>query len=238
MDKRFSRAKIIYGEGLEALASKRVAVFGIGGVGSFAAEALARSGVGAIDIIDSDTVDITNINRQLYALSSTVGRYKVEVARERIVDISPECKVTAHRLFYGGETADLLPIEEYDYIIDAIDSVTSKLLLIERAQAAGVPIICSMGTGNKTDPTRLELADIYSTSVCPLARVMRHELKKRGIKGLTVLYSREEPVKPKAAEEAPQNGRRAVPGSTAFVPPAAGLIIAGRVINELIGANR
>ena len=238
MDKRFSRAKIIYGEGLEALASKRVAVFGIGGVGSFAAEALARSGVGAIDIIDSDTVDITNINRQLYALSSTVGRYKVEVARERIVDISPECKVTAHRLFYGGETADLLPIEEYDYIIDAIDSVTSKLLLIERAQAAGVPIICSMGTGNKTDPTRLELADIYSTSVCPLARVMRHELKKRGIKGLTVLYSREEPVKPKNAEETPQNGRRAVPGSTAFVPPAAGLIIAGRVINELIGANR
>ena len=238
MDKRFSRAKIIYGEGLEALSSKRVAVFGIGGVGSFAAEALARSGVGAIDIIDSDTVDITNINRQLYALSSTVGRYKVEVARERIVDISPECKVTAHRLFYGGETADLLPLGEYDYIIDAIDSVTSKLLLIERAQAAGVPIICSMGTGNKTDPTRLELADIYSTSVCPLARVMRHELKKRGIKGLTVLYSREEPVKPKNAEEAPQNGRRAVPGSTAFVPPAAGLIIAGRVINELIGANR
>ena len=238
MDKRFSRAKIIYGEGLEALASKRVAVFGIGGVGSFAAEALARSGVGAIDIIDSDTVDITNINRQLYALSSTIGRYKVEVARERIVDISPECKVTAHRLFYGGETADLLPLGEYDYIIDAIDSVTSKLLLIERAQAAGVPIICSMGTGNKTDPTRLELADIYSTSVCPLARVMRHELKKRGIKRLTVLYSREEPVKPKKAEEAPQNGRRAVPGSTAFVPPAAGLIIAGRVINELIGANR
>ena len=238
MDKRFSRAKIIYGEGLEALASKRVAVFGIGGVGSFAAEALARSGVGAIDVIDSDTVDITNINRQLYALSSTVGRYKVEVARERIVDISPECKVTAHKLFYGGETADLLPLGEYDYIIDAIDSVTSKLLLIERAQAAGVPIICSMGTGNKTDPTRLELADIYSTSVCPLARVMRHELKKRGIKRLTVLYSREEPVKPKNAEEAPQNGRRAVPGSTAFVPPAAGLIIAGRVINELIGANR
>lgn len=238
MDKRFSRAKIIYGEGLEALASKRVAVFGIGGVGSFAAEALARSGVGAIDIIDSDTVDITNINRQLYALSSTIGRYKVEVARERIVDISPECKVTAHRLFYNDETADLLPIEEYDYIIDAIDSVTSKLLLIERAQAAGVPIICSMGTGNKTDPTRLELADIYSTSVCPLARVMRHELKKRGIKRLTVLYSKEEPVKPKATEEAPQNGRRAVPGSTAFVPPAAGLIIAGRVINELIGANR
>ena len=238
MDKRFSRAKIIYGEGLEALASKRVAVFGIGGVGSFAAEALARSGVGAIDIIDSDTVDITNINRQLYALSSTIGRYKVEVARERIVDISPECKVTAHRLFYGGETADLLPLGEYDYIIDAIDSVTSKLLLIERAQAAGVPIICSMGTGNKTDPTRLELADIYSTSVCPLARVMRHELKKRGIKRLTVLYSREEPVKPKTTEEAPQNGRRAVPGSTAFVPPAAGLIIAGRVINELTASNR
>ena len=236
MDKRFSRAKIIYGSDLEKLKDKRVAVFGIGGVGSFTAEALARSGIGAIDVIDSDTVDITNINRQLYALSSTVGKYKADVAKERILDINPQCIVTAHRMFYNEETADNIPIAEYDYIVDAIDSVTSKLLLIERAQSAGVKMICSMGTGNKTDPTRLELADIYSTSVCPLARVMRHELKKRGIKKLTVCYSKEEPVKPKTSEEAPQNGRRSVPGSTSFVPPAAGLIIAGRVINDLINS--
>lgn len=234
MDKRFSRAAIIYGSDLEKLENKRVAVFGIGGVGSFTAEALARSGIGAIDVIDSDTVDITNINRQLYALSSTVGRYKVDVARERILDINPDCKVTAHRMFYNEETANSIPLDKYDYIVDAIDSVTSKLLLIERAQAAGVRIICSMGTGNKTDPTRLELADIYSTSVCPLARVMRHELKKRGIKRLTVCYSREEPIKPRYTDELPQNGRRSVPGSTSFVPPVAGMIIAGRVINELI----
>ena len=234
MDIRFSRAGIIYGDELEKLSSKRAAVFGIGGVGSFAAEALARGGVGAIDVIDSDTVDITNINRQLYALSSTVGKYKVDVAKERILDINPECRVTAHRLFYNEQTAESIPINEYDYIIDAIDSVTSKLLLIESAQKAGVKIISSMGTGNKTDPTRLELADIYSTSVCPLARVMRHELKKRGIKKLTVLYSKEEPIKRGQTAELPQNGRRAVPGSVSFVPPAAGLIIAGRVINELI----
>ena len=236
MDKRFSRAAIIYGSDLEKLKDKRVAVFGIGGVGSFTAEALARSGIGAIDVIDSDTVDITNINRQLYALSSTVGRYKVDVARERILDIDPDCRVTAHRVFYNAETADSIPIGEYDYIVDAIDSVTSKLLLIERAQAAGVKIICSMGTGNKTDPTRLELADIYSTSVCPLARVMRHELKKRGIKKLTVCYSKEEPVRPRSTGDEPQNGRRAVPGSTSFVPPVAGMIIAGKVINDLINS--
>ena len=159
MDIRFSRAGIVYGDELEKLSSKRAAVFGIGGVGSFAAEALARGGVGAIDVIDSDTVDITNINRQLYALSSTVGKYKVDVAKERILDINPECRVTAHRLFYNAQTAESIPINEYDYIIDAIDSVTSKLLLIESAQKAGVKIISSMGTGNKTDPTRLELAD-------------------------------------------------------------------------------
>ena len=231
MDNRFSRAELIYGKELYKLRTKRVAVFGIGGVGSFAAEALARSGVGAIDLIDSDTVDITNINRQLYALSSTVGRYKTEVARERILDINPDCRVTVHTLFYNAETADSIPMSEYDYVVDAIDSVTSKLLLIENAKKAGVNIISSMGTGNKTDPSRLEITDIFETSVCPLARVMRHELKKRGVKGLTVCCSREDPVKPAPAIT---GDSRPVPGSTSFVPPVAGMMIAGRVINELV----
>lgn len=233
MNIRFTRTELIYGDALQKLAAKRVAVFGIGGVGSYAAEALARSGIGAIDLIDSDTVDITNINRQLYALTSTVGRYKTEVARERILDIDPGCRVTAHTLFYNAETADSIPIAEYDYIVDAIDSVTSKLLLIENAKKAGVNIISSMGTGNKTDPSRLEIADVFETSVCPLARVMRHELKKRGIKGLTVCYSREEPVKPHILLDMAAD-RRPVPGSTSFVPPVAGMMIAGRVINELV----
>lgn len=233
MNIRFSRTELIYGDALQKLAAKRVAVFGIGGVGSYAAEALARSGIGAIDLIDSDTVDITNINRQLYALTSTVGRYKTEVAKERILDINPGCRVTAHTLFYNAGTADSIPIAEYDYIVDAIDSVTSKLLLIENAKKAGVNIISSMGTGNKTDPSRLEIADVFETSVCPLARVMRHELKKHGIKGLTVCYSREEPVKPHIPLDMAAD-RRPVPGSTSFVPPVAGMMIAGRVINELV----
>ena len=232
MDNRFARAELIYGKALYKLRLKRVAVFGIGGVGSFAAEALARSGIGAIDLIDSDTVDITNINRQLYALTSTVGRYKTEVAKERILDINPECKVTAHTLYYSAETAEKIPLKDYDYVVDAIDSVTSKLLLIENAKAAGVNIISSMGTGNKTDPSRLEITDIFETSVCPLARVMRHELKKRGIGGLTVCCSKEEPVKASFGETSAKE--RPVPGSTSFVPPTAGMMIAGRVINELV----
>ena len=233
MDIRFSRAELIYGEALDIIRTKRVAVFGLGGVGSYVVEALARSGMGALDIIDSDIVDITNINRQLYALTSTVGKNKTEVAKERILDINPGCKVTAHTLFYNAETADSIPMSEYDYVVDAIDSVTSKLLLIERAMAAGVKIICSMGTGNKTDPSCLEIADISETSVCPLARVMRYELRKRGIrKGLTVCYSKEEPVK-RPAPESGEN-KRPVPGSTAFVPPSAGMLIASRVVNELV----
>ena len=233
MDIRFSRAELIYGEALDIIRTKRVAVFGLGGVGSYVVEALARSGMGALDIIDSDIVDITNINRQLYALTSTVGKNKTEVAKERILDINPGCKVTAHTLFYNAETADSIPMSEYDYVVDAIDSVTSKLLLIERARAAGVKIICSMGTGNKTDPSRLEITDIFETSVCPLARVMRHELKKRGVTGLTVCCSKEEPVKVFAPGDI-MSDKRPVPGSTSFVPPVAGMMIAGRVINELV----
>lgn len=233
MDNRFARAELIYGDALYKLRTKRVAVFGIGGVGSYAAEALARSGIGAIDLIDSDTVDITNINRQLYALTSTIGKYKTDVAKERILDINPDCRVTAHTFFYSAETADSIPLKAYDYVIDAIDSVTSKLLLIERAKAANVNIISSMGTGNKTDPSRLEITDVFETSVCPLARVMRHELKKRGISGLTVCCSKEEPVKA-APQEDEVGDKRPVPGSTSFVPPVAGMMIAGRVINELV----
>lgn len=232
MDNRFSRMGIIYGGREKALAGKRVAVFGIGGVGSYTAEALARSGIGAIDVIDADKVDITNINRQLYALTSTVGRYKVDVAKERILDINPECRVTAHRLFYSPETAGQIDMSAYDYIVDAVDTVTAKLTLIEAANAANVKIISSMGAGNKTDPTKFEVADIFKTSVCPLARVMRHELKKRGIKKLTVVYSTEQPAEPADTHEKPENGRRAVPGSCAFVPSVAGLIIAGKVIND------
>lgn len=234
MDKRFSRAEIIFGQRLEKLCAKRVAVFGIGGVGSFAAEALARSGVGAIDVIDSDTVDITNINRQLYALSSTVGSYKTDIAAQRILDINPQCKVTAHRMFYSEETAHLINMADYDAVIDAIDTVTAKLFLICQAKAAGVFVISSMGAGNKTDPTKLEVTDIYKTSVCPLARIMRHELRKRGVSSLKVVYSTEEPVTLGVPEEKPQNGRRAVPGSSAFVPPAAGLIMAREVVMQLL----
>lgn len=235
MDNRFSRMRIIYGDKADVLSSKRVAVFGIGGVGSFTAEALARSGVGAIDVCDADLVDITNINRQLYALSSTVGRYKVDVARERILDINPECRVTVHRLFYKPETAAQIDMADYDYIVDAVDTVTAKLTLIEAAQKANVRIISSMGAGNKTDPTQFEVADIFKTSVCPLARVMRYELRKRGIKKLTVVYSKEPPRSIALQEEPAEHGRRAVPGSCAFVPSVAGLIIAGKVVNDLTG---
>ena len=244
---RFSRTQLVFGkEAMDRLKGSRVAVFGVGGVGGYTVEALARSGVGAIDIIDDDKVCLTNINRQIIATGKTVGKYKVDVAKERIEEINPDCKVTAFRTFYMPETADRFDFTKYDYIVDAIDTVTGKIALIENAKKAGTPIISSMGAGNKVDPTAFEVADIYKTSVCPLARVMRYELKRRGIKKLKVVYSKEKPIPP-IADEDPNGengclsmadkvaGKRQVPGSTAFVPSVAGLIIAGEVIKDIIG---
>lgn len=244
---RFSRTQLVFGkEAMDRLKGSRVAVFGVGGVGGYAVEALARSGVGAIDIIDDDKVCLTNINRQIIATTKTVGKYKVDVAKERIEEINPDCKVTAFKTFYMPETADRFDFTQYDYVVDAIDTVTGKIALIENAKNAGTPIISSMGAGNKVDPTAFEVADIYKTSVCPLARVMRYELKRRGIKKLKVVYSKEKPIPPIADEEPNGEngclskadkvpGKRQVPGSTAFVPSVAGLIIAGEVIKDIIG---
>lgn len=229
----FSRAELLLGEeALEKLRSARVALFGIGGVGSFAAEALARGGVGHITLVDGDTVSITNINRQLIALHSTVGKEKTAVMAERIADISPETEVETYHVVYGAENRDLLDFSIYDYVIDAIDTVTSKLILIEEAKKAGVPVISCMGTGNKFHPERFEVTDISKTSVCPLAKVMRKELKVRGIKNVKVVYSKEEPQKPAASTE---TGKRQIPGSLSFVPPVAGLLLAGEVIRHIAG---
>lgn len=224
---------LIGGEAMKRLHAARVAVFGIGGVGGYVVEALARSGVGALDLIDSDTVCLSNLNRQIIATRETLGRYKVDVAAERVASIDPEIAVRTYRTFYLPETAGEFDFALYDYIVDAIDTVTGKIALVLNAQKAGVPIISALGTGNKLDPTKLLLGDIYDTSVCPLARVMRRELRRRGVEHLTVLWSSEEPSKPLPPEEASQ--RRAVPGSTAFVPGAGGLIIASRVVRDLIG---
>ncbi len=235
MDDIFTRTRMLLGTAaLDKLKNARVAVFGLGGVGSYAVEALARSGVGALDLIDNDTISLSNINRQIYALHSTVGQKKTETAKARVLDINPDCRVTVYDVFLLPETADRFDFAAYDFIVDAVDTVAAKLCLIEKAQAANVPIISSMGTGNKLDPTKLEIADIYDTSVCPLARVMRCECRKRGVKKLRVLYSTEQPLAPRA-DETPDNptGRRSVPGSTAFVPPAAGLIIAAEVVRTL-----
>ena len=229
----FSRAELLLGEeALEKLRSARVALFGIGGVGSFAAEALARGGVGHITLVDGDTVSITNINRQLIALHSTVGKEKTAVMAERIADISPETEVETYPVVYGAENRDLLDFSTYDYVIDAIDTVTSKLILIEEAKKAGVPVISCMGTGNKFHPERFEVTDISKTSVCPLAKVVRKELKVRGIKNVKVVYSKEEPQKPAASTE---TGKRQIPGSLSFVPPVAGLLLAGEVIRHIAG---
>ena len=246
---QFSRTQLLLGpEGMEKLKNARVAVFGIGGVGGYAVEALARSGVGALDLIDDDLVCLTNINRQIIATTKTVGRHKVDVAEERVHDINPHCVVQTYKTFYMPETADQFDFKEYDYIIDAIDTVTGKLELIVRAQEAGTPIISSMGAGNKLDPTAFEVADLYKTSVCPLAKVMRRECRKRGIKHLKVVYSKEEPIRPledmsiscrkhcicPPGAERKCTERRDIPGSTAFVPSVVGLIIAGEVIKDLI----
>ena len=248
---QFSRTELLLGKGaMEKLASSRVAVFGIGGVGGYTAEALARSGVGAIDLIDDDKVSVTNINRQIYATTKTIGRYKVDVAKERIAEINPDAQVRTFKTFYMPETADQFDFSEYDYIVDAIDTVKGKLTLAQNADKSGTQIISSMGAGNKLDPTAFEVADIYKTSVCPLARVMRYELKRRGIKKLKVVYSKETPIEPidemniaelenSSAPGAQRSGaqKRQVPGSNAFVPPVVGLIIAGEVIKDLIKAK-
>ncbi len=246
---QFSRTELLIGkEGIEKLANARVAVFGIGGVGAYAVEALIRSGLGTIDIIDDDKVCITNLNRQLYATRKTVGKYKVEVAKERILDISPNATVNTYQTFYTPETEKEFDFTQYDYVIDAIDTVVGKLSLIERAKAANTPIICAMGAGNKMDPTRFEVADISKTSVCPLAKVIRTELRKRRIKEVKVVYSKEIPIKPKedmsisckAHCVCPPGTRKCtvkhqIPGSNAFVPSVVGMIIAGEVIKDLIG---
>ena len=234
MSEIFKRTELLLGENaVEKLKKCRVAVFGVGGVGGYTTEALARSGIGKIDIIDNDTVSESNINRQIIALHSTVGKYKVDVMKERILDINPDAQVNAFRTFFMPETESEFDFTEYDYIVDAIDTVTGKIALAVKAQAAGTPIISSMGAGNKLDPTAFEVADIYKTSVCPLAKVMRRELKQRGIKKLKVVYSKEVPLSPAACEENEPH-RRQTPGSTAFVPSVAGLIIAGEVIKDLI----
>jgi tRNA A37 threonylcarbamoyladenosine dehydratase len=244
----FSRTELLFGkDAMQKLANARVAVFGIGGVGGYTVEALARSNVGAIDLIDDDKVCITNINRQILATRKTVGKYKVDVAAERILEINPNCKVTCHKTFFMPDTKDEFNFSDYSYVVDAIDTVTGKIALVEECKASGVPIISCMGAGNKLDPTKFEVTDIYKTSVCPLARTMRRELKRRGIDHLKVLYSKEEPIRPIDDLEiscrthcvCPPGtvrkctARRDIPGSCAFVPSVAGLIIAGEVIKDL-----
>lgn len=249
---QFSRTQLLLGQdGMDRLANARVAVFGVGGVGGFTVEALARSGVGAIDLIDDDKVCLTNINRQIIALRSTVGKYKVDVAAERLRDINQNIQVNTYKTFYMPDTAHQFDFSQYDYVVDAIDTITGKLELVMQAHKAGTPIICSMGAGNKLDPTAFRVADIYKTSVDPLARVMRHELRKRGIKKLKVVYSEEPPMRPvddmasscrtncicPPGAEHKCTERRDIPGSNAFVPSVVGLIIAGEVIKDLSGVG-
>lgn len=230
MINEFSRTELLLGaEGISRLKNSSVAVFGVGGVGSYTAEALARSGIGNITLIDNDTVNVTNINRQIIALQSTVGMLKTEAAKARILDINPNCNVTLHSCFYTGNE---FPLDEFDYIADAIDSVTSKLNLIENAIKLNIPIISSMGTGNKLDPTKLVVTDISKTEMCPLAKIVRTELRKRGINHHTVVYSTEKPVAHKATSDE-ESGKRKTIGSVSYVPSVAGLIMAGRIINDI-----
>ena len=247
---QFSRTQLVFGaDNMERLRNARVAVFGVGGVGGYTVEALARSGVGTLDLIDDDKVCLTNINRQILATRKTVGKYKVDVAKERILEINPDAVVNTYKMFYLPETKDQFHFEDYDFVVDAIDTVTGKIQLVLQAQEAGTPIISSMGAGNKINPAQFEVADIYKTSVCPLSKVMRRELKKRGVRKLKVVYSKEKPIKPVedmsiscrthcicppgAARKCTE--RRDIPGSTAFVPSTAGLIIAGEVIKDILG---
>ncbi len=233
---RFSRTELLLGKSaMEQLAKSRVAVFGIGGVGGYVCEALARSGIGALDLIDHDKVSPSNINRQIIATTKTVGLYKTDVMKERILEINPEAKVSTYQCFFLPENASEFPFDEYDYVVDAIDTVTAKIELVLQCERSNVPIISSMGAGNKLDGSRFRVADIYKTSVDPLAKVMRRELKKRGVGKLKVVYSEEEPVRPFGTED---TGRKVVPGSTAFVPSVAGLILAGEVVKDLTRSQR
>ena len=249
---QFSRTQLLLGESaMQELANKRVAVFGIGGVGGYACEALVRSGIGAFDLIDDDKVCLTNLNRQIIATRKTVGKYKTEVMKERMLEINPNVDVRIHNCFFLPENADEFPFDEYDYIIDAVDTVTAKISIIMKANELGIPVISSMGAGNKLDPTAFRVADIYKTRVCPLAKVMRHELKKRGVKKLKVVYSEEQPTRPiedmsiscrtncicPPGAEHKCTERRDIPGSVAFVPSVVGLIIAGEVIMDIAGVN-
>lgn len=242
MSEQFSRTQILLGtDAMEKLQNTRVIVFGIGGVGGYTVEALVRSGIGAIDLVDDDKVCLSNLNRQIIATHSSIGEYKVDVMAKRIYDINPNCKVTVHKCFFLPGTQNQFDFHQYTYIVDAVDTVTAKLALVMAAKEANVPIISSMGAGNKLDPTAFEVADIYKTSVCPLAKVMRRELKKRGIDHLKVVYSKEQAITPhtedttcQADDGSTHNKRRSIPGSTAFVPSVAGLIIAGEVIKDII----
>ena len=253
MSRQFARTQLLLGpEAMEKLAHSRVAVFGVGGVGGYVCEALARSGVGAFDLIDDDKVCLTNINRQIIATRKTIGKYKVEVMRERILDINPSADIRVYKCFFLPENADEFPFDEYDYVVDAVDTVTAKIELVMKAQEKGVRIMSSMGAGNKLDASAFRVADIYKTKVCPLAKVMRRELKKRGIKKLKVVYSEEKALTPLEDESISCRSncvcppgtqhkctdRRAIPGSVAFVPPVAGLIIAGEVIKDLCEIKR
>lgn len=242
MQEQFVRTQMLIGkEGIDKLSDSRVAVFGIGGVGGYVVEALARSGVGTFDIIDNDTVALSNLNRQIIATQDTVGRDKVDVMRERVLSINPEATVNVHKCFYLPETSEQFDFSQYHYVVDAVDTVTAKISIIMKAQEAGVPVISSMGAGNKLDPAAFRVADIYKTTVCPLAKVMRRELKKRGVEKLKVVYSTEQAVKPqnRTADSDAYEGssKRAIPGSVAFVPSVAGLIIAGEVVKDIIGCS-
>ena len=248
MINQFARTQLLLGkEGMSDLAAAKVAIFGIGGVGGYVAEALARSGIGSFVLVDDDKVCLTNINRQIIATRKTVGKYKADVMKERILDINPDAQVEVRKCFYLPENADEFDFSEYSYVVDAVDTVTAKIEIILRAKSAGVPVISCMGAGNKLDPTQFHVADIYKTTMCPLAKVMRHELKKRGVKKLKVVYSTEKPVRPledmsiscrthcvcPPGTQHKCTGRRDIPGSVAFVPPVAGLILAGEVIKDL-----
>lgn len=240
MEEQFLRTAMLLGEeAIEKLQHSRVAVFGLGGVGGYVVEALARAGIGEMELVDNDTVSLSNLNRQLLATHSTIGMAKTEAARLRVAQINPDCVVTLRQTFYTPETAQEFDFAQYDYVVDAIDTVTGKLQLVQQAAQAGTPIISCMGTGNKLDPTAFRVADISKTSMCPLARIMRKELGKRGIKHLKVVYSQEEALTPTGwEEEAAALGKRQIPGSTSFVPGVAGLILAGEVIRDLTGWSR
>lgn len=243
MQEQFSRTGLLIGEdGLGQLQNARVAIFGIGGVGGYVAEALARSGVGAFDLIDNDTVALSNLNRQIIATMDTVGQYKVDVMKERILSINPQAEIRVHKCFYLPETAEEFDFSEYSYVVDAVDTVTAKISIIMQAQEKQVPVISSMGAGNKMDPTKFEVTDIYKTTMCPLAKVMRRELKKRGVEKLKVVYSTEPAIVPRQTDTQSDKenvpSRRVAPGSIAFVPSVAGLITAGEVVRDLIGYGK